>query len=172
MTTEPSQPSCQSVEERLGELLDLGDPPESDAPPSEARELLGHVRSCDRCQRSLELYRKTVAILRSVPDVPVPDDFLSWVQDGLRPVRKVSPSRWPGRWSGFPVRLAVAAMILCGLGLGAFFFQGRERSPAEGRLVADLEESGRPEAFLRKARTPSPPASASSRGARPKLKSA
>lgn len=66
----PRQTECERTRESLSEYLD------GRLPPLEERQTDDHLARCAECSAELEALRRTVALLRDLPAVPVPRSFL------------------------------------------------------------------------------------------------
>ena len=80
----------QRVEEHLQELLEP-DLPEAKLSPAERLELLEQARASGACRELLESYEKTVSLLGSRPDAPVPEDFSRKVGESIDDSTPVIP---------------------------------------------------------------------------------
>jgi hypothetical protein len=80
----------QRVEEHLQELLEP-DLPEAKLSPAERLELLEQARASGSCRELLESYEKTVSLLGSRPDAPVPEDFSRKVGESIDDSTPVIP---------------------------------------------------------------------------------
>ena len=80
----------QRVEEHLQELLEP-DLPEAKLSPVERLELLEQARASGSCRELLESYEKTVSLLGSRPDAPVPEDFSRKVGESIDDSTPVIP---------------------------------------------------------------------------------
>ena len=80
----------QRVEEHLQELLEP-DLPEAKLSPAERLELLEQARASASCRELLESYEKTISLLGSRPDAPVPEDFSRKVGESIDDSTPVIP---------------------------------------------------------------------------------
>ena len=80
----------QRVEEHLQELLEP-DLPEAKLSPAERLELLEEARASEPCRELLESYEKTISLLGSRPDAPVPEDFSRKVGESIDDSTPVIP---------------------------------------------------------------------------------
>ena len=80
----------QRVEEHLQELLEP-ELPDARLSPGERIELLEQARSSESCRELLEAYEKTISLVSSLPDKPVPVDFGAKVGETLEADTPVIP---------------------------------------------------------------------------------
>ena len=80
----------QRVEEHLQELLEP-DLPEAKLSSAERLELLEQARASGACRELLESYEKTISLLGSRPDAPVPEDFSRQVGESIDDSTPVIP---------------------------------------------------------------------------------
>ena len=80
----------QRVEEHLQELLEP-DLPEAKLSPAERLELIEQARASGSCRELLESYEKTISLLGSRPDAPVPEDFSRQVGESIDDSTPVIP---------------------------------------------------------------------------------
>ena len=78
------------VEEHLQELIEP-DLPEAKLSPAERLELIELARASEPCRELLESYEKTVSLLSSRPDAPVPADFSRQVGESIDDSTPVIP---------------------------------------------------------------------------------
>ncbi len=96
------------VKEHLQELIEP-DLPEAKLSPAERLELLEQARASEPCRDLLESYEKTVSLLSSRPDVPVPEDFSRQVGESIDDSTPVIPFV---RTEKFQRLLGVAAAVV------------------------------------------------------------
>ena len=80
----------QRVEEHLQELLEP-ELPDARLSPGDRLELLEQARSSESCRELLEAYEKTISLVSSLPDKPVPVDFGAKVGETLEADTPVIP---------------------------------------------------------------------------------
>ena len=80
----------QRVEEHLQELLEP-ELPAARLSPGERLELLEQARASGSCRELLESYEKTISLLGSRPDAPVPEDFSRKVGESIDDSTPVIP---------------------------------------------------------------------------------
>ncbi len=113
--------NCEQSREYLLDHLD------NELPATLQQELSEHLRACASCHEEIEAYRKTALLLqlRAVPEPPEEYWEQSWTRIRARTVARVLPLNpaqlfrrpaWQtSRPSGWPARLAIAALLLLGL---------------------------------------------------------
>ncbi len=144
--------NCDEVRKYLSEYLDgnlpetpAPEPPKAEAPPAlpPRPEVEAHLKTCPDCSRELELLRKTVHAVRSLPKRSIPAHVQLQIERSVEremlaaseappPLGEVAPARSPLRWL-YPA--AAAASLLVVVGLAAYFYLNT-RPPAETPLIA------------------------------------
>lgn len=131
-----SQDLCQRVEENIGDLIDA-DPATASGRTDDLNSLREHAEGCSRCRHAVDLYSRTVTLVRHLPDAALPPDFLS----GLR--EKVDAQRLPAatraatreRWRQ-PLWWGLAATLVVALGLALYLPRGQRAPQVEDASVA------------------------------------
>ena len=59
---------------------------EGELAPEERPEVEEHLEQCANCRTDLELLRRTVHALHSLPDLPAPAGILKGVRNGMEPL--------------------------------------------------------------------------------------
>ena len=119
------------VEEHLQELMEP-DLPEATLSTAERLELLEQAQASESCRELLESYEKTVSLLGSRPDVPVPEDFSRKVGESIDDSTPVIPFVRTERFQRLVGAAAAVALmtlviwriLICGL----FVFYTQERN--------------------------------------------
>src|SRR5512138_1094526 len=88
---------------------------EGDMPAEEASLVSRHLETCAGCRREAAELRRTVEVLRRLPQEPAPPEILRGVRQAIRASRRrASPAAWAwARWAR--VAAPAAAVLLVGL---------------------------------------------------------
>ncbi|MBN1673139.1 MAG: zf-HC2 domain-containing protein [Kiritimatiellae bacterium] len=111
---------CARIEEYLHAYMD------GELPPMPRRQVEEHMKACAACRAHVQALWALDATLRAVP-LPEASDALtarilaaaSEYRAG-RAARRPMARWWGGRWKPWALRMAVAAVVLLGLGLGGW----------------------------------------------------
>lgn len=79
--------------------------------PAERARVESHLAACASCQQELAALRKTVALLRQLPPVPLPRTFYL-TEEMVEPAPRGRLIPWP---SWLPALTTMAALLLCAL---------------------------------------------------------
>ena len=123
---------CRNVTSRLNRYLD------GELSDREHRAVERHAAACAACREALERLRSAETALSQLPAVPyVPDGFAERAITRAAQRREQRPLVVPF-WKSFSptMRVAAAAMVMLGLGIGALMGLDLARSPATPSDVA------------------------------------
>jgi hypothetical protein len=96
---------------------------EGELPPKEAANLARHLEICRECRREMEELRRTVELLRGLPQEPAPPEILRGVREAIRrPSLRTRWESWTFAW--WPRAVAQAAVVLL-VGLTVVLVQQR-----------------------------------------------
>ena len=144
---------CQAIQEKLEAFT------ARELAPHLRKKIEGHLRTCSECRDALTRQQRLEALVRSVPETPVPDGFSGRVMARARLADEVpdpvSRSKWnvvgwlaPQRLRlGLVTAAALAAGLLIGVVMGQQTWQhslgesGAEIQMVEGDPVAASELS-------------------------------
>jgi len=130
---------CLTVKRKLNAFLD------AEIPAAERARVEEHLRECASCRQALDRLRGIAATLAQLPaPPPVPDGFAERLMArAARRVKQASHRPVGVRlWPSFSpaMRVAAAATLALGLGLGALMGWDLSRTPPEpSRLAAAAE---------------------------------
>jgi anti-sigma factor RsiW len=98
--------NCKEALPLMHEFLD------GDLSRPEAIRLKEHLIACVECKSYFKALERTEAMVRSVPDVAVPDDLVERIMAGLPPVKKKNAwLQWVRRHPGISVAVVFVAVM-------------------------------------------------------------
>ncbi|ATW23778.1 anti-sigma factor family protein [Candidatus Formimonas warabiya] len=119
-----------------------------------------HLEGCPSCRKDLAELKETVALIQSIPEVPLPSDFSDQIHDLLTKVHEDKNREMPletGRkwWKKFagPQRIfvAAAAMIIIVLSLfGSDLFQKPQQDGGQAPSIMSAQPAGEEESAASK----------------------
>ncbi|WP_048601018.1 zf-HC2 domain-containing protein [Rubeoparvulum massiliense] len=111
--------TCEQVHRMMHQYLD------GDLPEAEQVLLRRHLQTCTTCEAHLRQLEKTIALVRSIPQPRVSEDFTERLMQQLpQPKRK---RNWQSRFKQHPILAAAAIFFL--LMAGSTFGTWYERDP-------------------------------------------
>ena len=126
---------CRTVERKLNAFLD------AELPAAERARVEAHLRECASCRQALDQLRRVAAALAQAPaPPPVPDGFAERLM--ARAARRAEQAShrpvvvrlWPS--FSLAMRVAAAAMLALGIGLGALMGWDMSRTPSKPSQLA------------------------------------
>jgi len=111
---------CARMEEYLHAYVD------GELKPMPRRQLEEHMNACAACRARVQALWALDATLRAVPLPEAPDALTARILAAAseyrarRAARRPMARWWGSRWSPWALRMAVAAVVLVGLGLGGW----------------------------------------------------
>jgi Putative zinc-finger len=121
----------------------------------EARSARAHLETCSACQQHLDELRSVVALLRAMPDVEPPRQFLLGPRAVADPPNVVRLRRWYGGTRAAAASLAAVFVFL-----------------SVGALYIDLQPAASPTSLAAKPQLPTAPADANQSAPTPAVKAA
>ena len=129
---------CEDVRAKLDAYL------AGELPVGTSGSIDAHLRDCRACREALGRLQQVIGLLKQPQTPPVPEGFAERVMLAARQRQTARPAPillWnPLAWRlSAPMRVAAAAILIVGLGLGILMGHGAWRGPSPAKAVAQAD---------------------------------
>ena len=100
--------TCEKAESMIDAYLD------DDLTNDQKEEFLAHISSCDNCKSALDFAKNVKDTLSSLPQIEVPQDFLSGIHEKIKAEKKPNKLIYLRRYAGLAACLMIAVVITQG----------------------------------------------------------